>query len=47
MERQRTHNMLRARAFEERAAEEYSKGSFAGFLHLYPGALLIYRQLRV
>ncbi len=41
MEREQIHNMLRdmlrARAFEERAAEEYSKGSFAGFLHLYPG----------
>ncbi len=41
MEREQSHNMLRdmlrARAFEERAAEEYSKGSFAGFLHLYPG----------
>ncbi len=41
MEREQVHkmlrDMLRARAFEERAAEEYSKGSFAGFLHLYPG----------
>ncbi len=31
------HDMLLARAFEERAAEEYSKGNIAGFLHLYPG----------
>ena len=41
MERKQIHqmlkDMLRARAFEERAAEEYSKGNFAGFLHLYPG----------
>ena len=41
MERELSHkmlrDMLRARAFEERAAEEYSKGNFAGFLHLYPG----------
>lgn len=41
MEREQIHkmlrDMLRARAFEERAAEEYSKGNFAGFLHLYPG----------
>jgi pyruvate dehydrogenase E1 component alpha subunit len=29
--------MLLARAFEERAAEEYSNGNIAGFLHLYPG----------
>ena len=31
------HDMLLARAFEERAAEEYAKGNIAGFLHLYPG----------
>ncbi len=41
MEREQIHrmlrDMLRARAFEERAAEEYSQGHFAGFLHLYPG----------
>ncbi len=30
-------DMLLSRAFEERAAEEYSKGNIAGFLHLYPG----------
>jgi len=30
-------DMLLARAFEERAAEEYSQGKIAGFLHLYPG----------
>ena len=30
-------DMLLARAFEERAAEEYTKGNIAGFLHLYPG----------
>ena len=30
-------DMIRARVFEERAAEEYSKGNIAGFLHLYPG----------
>jgi pyruvate dehydrogenase E1 component alpha subunit len=29
--------MLLSRAFEERAAEEYSKGNIVGFLHLYPG----------
>jgi TPP-dependent pyruvate/acetoin dehydrogenase alpha subunit len=29
--------MLLSRTFEERAAEEYSKGNIIGFLHLYPG----------
>jgi len=31
------YDMLLARAFEERAAQEYSNGDIAGFLHLYPG----------
>ena len=31
------HDMLLARRFEERAAEEYTRGNIAGFLHLYPG----------
>ncbi len=31
------HDMLLARTFEERAAEEYTKGNIVGFLHLYPG----------
>jgi len=31
------HDMLLARVFEERAAQEYTKGNIAGFLHLYPG----------
>ena len=31
------HDMLLARAFEERAAEEYTRGNIGGFLHLYPG----------
>ncbi|POB09872.1 thiamine pyrophosphate-dependent enzyme [Sulfobacillus sp. hq2] len=31
------YDMLLARAFEERAAEEYTQGHIAGFLHLYPG----------
>ena len=31
------YDMLLARAFEERAAQEYSDGNIAGFLHLYPG----------
>ena len=31
------YDMLLARAFEERAAEEYANGNIAGFLHLYPG----------
>jgi pyruvate dehydrogenase E1 component alpha subunit len=31
------HDMLLARMFEERAAEEYTKGNIVGFLHLYPG----------
>lgn len=31
------YDMLLARAFEERAAQEYSNGHIAGFLHLYPG----------
>lgn len=30
-------DMLLARIFEERVAEEYTKGEIAGFLHLYPG----------
>jgi pyruvate dehydrogenase E1 component alpha subunit len=30
-------DMLLARAFEERAAQEYTRGNVAGFLHLYPG----------
>jgi len=41
MEREKLQHMLRdmllSRAFEERAAEEYSKGNIVGFLHLYPG----------
>ena len=41
MERETLHHMLRdmllSRTFEERAAEEYSKGNIVGFLHLYPG----------
>ncbi len=41
MERETLHRMLRdmllSRTFEERAAEEYSKGNIVGFLHLYPG----------
>lgn len=41
MERETMHKMLRdmmlSRIFEERAAEEYSKGNVVGFLHLYPG----------
>ena len=35
--KQMLHDMLLARAFEERAAEEYTQGNIAGFLHLYPG----------
>ncbi len=30
-------DMLRARAFEEAAAQGYAQGKIAGFLHLYPG----------
>ncbi len=30
-------DMLLARAFEERAAYEYTQGNISGFLHLYPG----------
>jgi len=41
MDRETLHHMLRdmllSRTFEERAAEEYSKGNIVGFLHLYPG----------
>ena len=41
MERNTLHRLLRdmllARSFEERAAEEYGKGNIVGFLHLYPG----------
>jgi pyruvate dehydrogenase E1 component alpha subunit len=35
--RKMLRDMLLARAFEEQAAQEYSKGNIAGFLHLYPG----------
>jgi len=31
------YDMLLARAFEERAAQEYTNGNISGFLHLYPG----------
>jgi pyruvate dehydrogenase E1 component alpha subunit len=37
MERETLQHMLRdmlSRTFEERAAEEYSKGNIVGFLHL-------------
>jgi pyruvate dehydrogenase E1 component alpha subunit len=41
MERETFHHLLRdmilSRVFEERAAEEYTKGNIVGFLHLYPG----------
>lgn len=41
MERETLYLMLRdmllARYFEERAAQEYAQGNIAGFLHLYPG----------
>lgn len=41
MQRDTLHRLLRdmmlARVFEERAAEEYTKGNIVGFLHLYPG----------
>lgn len=30
-------DMIRARVFEKRAAQEYKNGNIAGFLHLYPG----------
>ncbi len=31
------YDMILGRHFEMRAAEEYTKGNIAGFLHLYPG----------
>jgi pyruvate dehydrogenase E1 component alpha subunit len=41
LERELLHRLLRdmmlSRTFEERAAEEYTKGNIVGFLHLYPG----------
>lgn len=41
MQRELLHRLLRdmmlSRMFEERAAEEYTKGNIVGFLHLYPG----------
>jgi pyruvate dehydrogenase E1 component alpha subunit len=41
VEREILHRLLRdmllARVFEERAAEEYTRGNIVGFLHLYPG----------
>ncbi len=48
MERKILHRLLRdmmlSRTFEERAAEEYTKGNIVGFLHLYPGEA-VYQQL--
>lgn len=35
--RQFLYDMLLARRFEQAAAEQYSEGHIAGFLHLYPG----------
>lgn len=35
--RKMLRDMLLARVFEERAAQEYAAGNIAGFLHLYPG----------
>jgi pyruvate dehydrogenase E1 component alpha subunit len=35
--KQLMHQMILARRFEEAAAEQYSQGKIAGFLHLYPG----------
>jgi len=35
--RKMLRDMLLARVFEERAAQEYTRGNIAGFLHLYPG----------
>lgn len=34
-------DMLLARAFEERAAQEYTRGNIACFLHLYPGEVAV------
>lgn len=31
------YDVMLSRAFEERAAEEYTQGNIVGFLHLYPG----------
>lgn len=35
--RQLMYDMILARRFEETAAEQYTQGKIAGFLHLYPG----------
>ena len=35
--RQFLHDMFLARSFEQAAAEQYTQGNIAGFLHLYPG----------
>ena len=35
--KQLMYQMILARRFEEAAAEQYSQGNIAGFLHLYPG----------
>ena len=35
--RQFIYDMLLARLFEQAAAEQYTQGNIAGFLHLYPG----------
>jgi pyruvate dehydrogenase E1 component alpha subunit len=35
--RQLMYDMILARRFEEAAAEQYTQGKIAGFLHLYPG----------
>ena len=37
LQRKMLRDMLLARAFEERVAQEYAQGNIAGFLHLYPG----------
>lgn len=37
LHRRFVRDMRLARAFEERAAQEYTDGRIRGFLHLYPG----------
>ena len=35
--RQLLYDIILARLFERAAAEQYTEGNIAGFLHLYPG----------
>ena len=44
--KQLMYQMILARRFEEAAAEQYSQGNIAGFLHLYPGEEAVFLKFR-